>query len=366
MADRVVLHIGTMKSGTSFLQSALMANRKPLRKAGYRFLGKTFGTQTRAVRDVLGRDGRKSGLAAWTELAEEARSFKGETGIVSMEFMSFARRGQVAAFMEPLAGLEVEVLITVRDQFRAIPAQWQTYTRNFGTDDWATYLQRIRSDDPDDRTSRAVETFRRAQDVPTMVERWNSHAQVAQTVVVTVPDPAAPREELWERFCAAVGIPTEKMSLEGLHSNPSVGYASCDLLRRMNVHLADVRPKDYRNGVRPLTREVLVPLRAEEGRPRLDREAAAFARSLNERIRATVHRHSLPMIGSLEELPLPEDLSEWPEEVPPVPEPEVRRAAEAAWQHLAQGLGVADSERPSDLDQLAESTAGLLRRLRGW
>lgn len=366
MADRVVLHIGTMKSGTSFLQSALMANRKPLRKAGYRFLGKTFGKQTRAVRDVLGKDGRKSGLAAWTELAEEARAFKGEAGIVSMEFLSFARRPQIAAFLEPLAGMEVEVLITVRDQFRAIPAQWQTYTRNFGTDDWATYLQRIRSDEPEDRRSRAVETFTRAQDVATMVERWNSQSQVAQTVVVTVPDPTAPREELWERFCAAVGIPTGRMSLEGLHSNPSVGYASCDLLRRMNTHLGDVRPKEYRNGVRPLTREVLVPLRAEESRPELDRESAAFARALNERIRSTTSSHSLPMIGSLDELPLPDDLSAYPEEVPPAPEPEVRRAAEAAWQHLAGRLGVPEAARPTDLDTLAEDTAALLRRLRGW
>lgn len=364
MADRVVLHIGTMKSGTSFLQSALMANRKPLRKAGYRFLGKTFGKQTRAVRDVLGKDGRKSGLAAWTELAEEAREFEGEAGIVSMEFLSFARRGQVAAFLQPLAGLEVEVLITVRDQFRAIPAQWQTHTRNFGTDDWPTYVGRIRSDNPEDRRSRAVETFTRAQDVATMVERWSP--QVSQMVVVTVPDPAAPREELWERFCAAVGIPTQRTSLEGLHSNPSLGYASCDLLRRMNAHLGDVPPKEYRKGVRPLTREILVPLRTDESRPQLDRESAAFARSLNERIRSTIQSRSLPMIGSLEELPVPDDLSAYPEKIPRVPEPEVRRAAEAAWQHLASLLDVPEGDRPSDLDALAEDTAALLRRLRGW
>lgn len=362
MADRVVLHIGTMKSGTSFLQSGLAENRKSLRKAGFSFLPR----QSRAVREVLKKAGKRSRLNAWTELAEQAREFPGEAGIVSMEFLSFARPPQIAAVLEPLGGMDVQVLITVRDQFRAIPAQWQTYTRNFGTDDWETYLRRIRSGDPADVRSRAVVTFTRAQDVARMVERWNSHPRVAQTVVVTVPDPTAPREELWHRFCSAAGIPVEKTVLADPRENASIGYASCDVLRRMNLHLGDVDPKAYRKGIRPLTREVFAPLRAEESRPLLDRASAEFARGLNERIRAAVAAHGLPMVGSLDDLPLPEDLSAYPEAVVAPPEAEVRRAAEAAWEYLARGLGIPTEERPADLDRLAEDTAALLRRARDW
>ncbi len=364
MADRVVLHIGTMKSGTSFVQSALMANRKALRKSGHLFLGRSFGRQSRAVRDVLAK-GRK-GSDAWAALANEARAFKGETGIISMEFLSFAGPRQIGAFLEPLEGLEVEVVITVRDQFRAIPAQWQTFTRNFGTDDWATYLRRISSGAPEDGSERAVETFNRAQDVATMIERWSSRPRVSQTVVVTVPDPAAPPAELWHRFCAAIGAPVEETSLDELHANPSLGYASCDLLRRMNVHLGDVSPKAYRKGIRPLAREVLVPLRAEETRPLLDVSAAEFARGRNAQIRASVSGRGLPMIGSLEELPLPEDLAEHPAEVPAAPESDVRRAAEAAWEHLAGRLDLATEPRPVGLDELVAETAGLLRRAHAW
>ena len=61
-----------------------------------------------------------------------------------MEFLSFAEdehSSRRSSTRSP--GLEVEVVLTVRDQFRAIPAQWQTFTRNFGTDDWETYLRRI-------------------------------------------------------------------------------------------------------------------------------------------------------------------------------------------------------------------------------
>ena len=53
MAERVVLHIGTMKSGTSFVQSALMANPSALEAAGARYLGGTFGRQAKAVRDFF-------------------------------------------------------------------------------------------------------------------------------------------------------------------------------------------------------------------------------------------------------------------------------------------------------------------------
>jgi len=71
-------------------------------------------------------------------------------------------------------------------------------------------------------------------------------------------------------------------------TNESIGLASCDYLRRLNAHLADVRPAKYRSGMRPLVRGVLAPLREGEPRPELGATAAGYAGRRNQEIRVAV------------------------------------------------------------------------------
>jgi hypothetical protein len=364
VADRVVLHIGTMKSGTSFIQSALVANPLALEAAGARYLGGTFGRQAKAVRDVYRRRGPRR--ARWKDLVEEARSFDGDAGVISMEFLGFAKRDQLALFLDPLEGLPVDVVLTVRDQFRAIPAQWQTFTRNYGTDDWGTYLRRIdHSAWSADRKSRAAVTFWRAQDVVGVLDRWSAEPRVRSVTVVTLPPPEAPREELWHRFCTATGVNAPDVVLEEVRENTSLGYASCDFLRRLNPLLEDVRPRFYRAGMRPLAREVLTPLRETEGRPELDRRGAAFARGLNQKIRDAVREGGYDVVGTVDDLPLPDDLHRPEHVVPPGPDL-VRRAATLTREHAVEMLGEDARPAPEDLDDLVADCARLLRRAYAW
>src|SRR4051812_27308845 len=115
VAKRVVLHIGTMKSGTSFVQSALMETPAALEAGGVRYLGGTFGRQAKAVRDVSQSPSRRQRHARWRALADEAHTFDGETGVVSMEFLSFAEDKQLGVLLDPFAGVDVDVVLTVRD-----------------------------------------------------------------------------------------------------------------------------------------------------------------------------------------------------------------------------------------------------------
>jgi hypothetical protein len=364
VAERVVLHIGTMKSGTSFIQSALGSNPVVLQAAGGRYLGEKFGRQAKAVRDVFLRPRQTGRHRRWRALAREARSFDGDAGIISMEFLSFAKDGQLEPFLDPLADLRVEVVLTVRDQFRAIPAQWQTFTRNFGTDDWDTYLRRL-DESGRGRRSRAAMTFSRAQDVRGILDRWSADPRVASVTVVTLPPPGAPREELWRRFCQSARLPAEDAELGEVHENTSLGYASCDFLRRVNVHLDDVRPRFYRKAMRPVAREALAPLRDSEGRPELDQRGAELARDLNRRIRDTVARGHYRLVGSLDDVPVP-DRVEAPRQVVPPRAEDVRRAALAVRSRAAAALDVPPGPAPDGLEELVDGTALLLRKANGW
>lgn len=368
MGKRVILHIGAMKSGTSFLQSSLAQNQQALADASVRFLGGSFGKQSRAVREVLqpaGHEVRTRKKSRWLSLVDEASSEDRQTSIVSMEFLSFADDEAVGRLLEPLAGFDVTVVVTVRDQLRAIPAQWQTYTRNQGLDDWPTYLTNIQARETGRRQTRALRTFRRAQDLPPVLGRWRARPEVDELAVVTVPPPGAPKDELWRRFCTATGIPPEAADLSSVRDNPSLGYASCDYLRRLNDHLSKVPPRQYRRAIRPLAREALVHLRDDEGRPPLDRGAAAFACERNESLREAVTAGAHRLVGTLDDLPLA-DAGDRPRRIAPAPFDQVVRAAEVAWDHSAAKLEEAPGDRPRDLDGLVAEGARLMRLANGW
>ena len=91
MGQRVILHVGAMKSGTSYLQALLYANRPMLAERGVLVPGRTWSDQVRAVQDVLGMASERTGdiSGCWDGLVEEVAAYDG-TAVVSMEFLGAA------------------------------------------------------------------------------------------------------------------------------------------------------------------------------------------------------------------------------------------------------------------------------------
>ncbi|MFC5178579.1 hypothetical protein [Nocardioides taihuensis] len=348
MADRVVLHIGTMKSGTTYLQGLLSG--PVLRGSGAPafYPGGTFGAQTKAVRGLL-RPPEQRKLKAWRSLTRETREGEG-VAVWSQEFLSFAPRGRAQEIVSSFDGAPVEVVITVRDQRRALPAQWQSFVRNRGTDTWADYLERIRrtTGGRSDR-SKAVKSFRRAQDVSSIIDNWAGLEGVTGLVVVVVPPPSAPADLLWTRFCDAAGITVAAPPPDAAaRANVSLGYASCDAMRRVNPQLESLGKRAF-STTRARLLEGLLALRDQEDRPRLDRAGAELAGRLNARIVAALDRPGVRLVGSTDELPLGADGSAWPDRVADPDPDHVRRALEAAWSTCVPGSPVP----VADLEELA-------------
>jgi hypothetical protein len=325
VADRVVLHVGTMKSGTTYLQAVLASGA--LEEVGSFYPGGKFGAQTRAVRRLL-RPVEQRQPEAWDALAADARKRPG-VAVYSQEFLSFARRTRVQQIVESFGGTPVEVVLTVRDQRSAIAAQWQSFTRNRGTDDFATYVRRLRLRGPRRRRSKAAKSFRRAQDVPGILRRWTGHEGITSVTVVLVPPPGSAPAELWHRFCAAAGLEAHDPPAAAVPANESLGYASCDALRRLNVHLGRLEKGPYRKARKRVV-SALLPLRPEEGRPVLDVAGQAFAAGLNRAIVDAIAAHDVRLVGALEELPV-DPPAEAPEAIAGPDDAQVLRALHAAW-----------------------------------
>ena len=232
MASRVVLHVGLMKSGTSYLQRRLDANRALLAERGVLLPGRRWRDQMLAVSDVLGRKQlAEKSAGRWATLVAEASAYDGCVA-VSMEFLGPARPESIARVVESFGPAPVEAVVTLRDLGRTVPAMWQESLQNGGTFRWGDYVGML------DGRRAPAQAFWRQQGMGRIVDNWVAALGTDRVTLVTVPPPGAPTGLLWERFCDAAGL--EALDAAPVDPvNTSLDAASAVLLRELNLVLAD-------------------------------------------------------------------------------------------------------------------------------
>src|SRR4051812_19355850 len=145
MAERVVLHVGLMKSGTSHLQARLAAAPDGLAAAGFLFPGRAWRDQVNAVSDALGRRQRAHGEfeGVWDRMVAEIDAFPG-TAILSMEFLAAPAAETLRPVVDSFPAGRVEAVVTVRDLGRTVPSMWQETLKNGRTWPWREYVDGVR------------------------------------------------------------------------------------------------------------------------------------------------------------------------------------------------------------------------------
>jgi hypothetical protein len=304
----VLLHIGAMKTGTSYLQRMMHANRAVLAGAGYLVPGASGRARGRATRDVMAptSDELSPGpAAAWLRLAGEMLAHEGAGSVLSHEFLSFATPVQARRIVESFPGRKVRVILTVRDAAGLIPAQWQTNCRNRGKLSFAAFVRGIdRALDGSPDPGKPARLFERTQGVPRMLDAWVPQVGADRVHVVTVPPRGAPPDLLWRRFASVLGVDPEVCATEFDYVNTSLGFASSELLRRVNRELGRVDKPAYDRVVKgPLARRILGARSRLERPIRLHRSGFATAARWNRCVRSAIEAAGVEVVGDLEELP---------------------------------------------------------------
>ena len=241
---RVLLHVGVPKSGTSFLQATLRANADRLRAAGVLFPTEQHKGLFHAALELTGNHPgwgvpQKRVKGSWARLCKQARAFDGTT-VLSNELFSNASQTQAETAMRELDGLEVHVVVTARDLARQLPAEWQEGIKHGRGLRFRPFLERML--DPE-RSHDHARKFWRHQDIAELMERWGAGLPPERIHLVTAPPPGAPRDLLWQRFCAVVGVDPALAVFPEVGANTSLGITAIDVLRRVN--------KQLRKGDRP-------------------------------------------------------------------------------------------------------------------
>jgi hypothetical protein len=237
VAKRLVLHIGAMKSGTSFIQDVLLTNRERLREHGISFAGDRWRDQVLAVKDLIGHGSDEQPPfdpdGPWQRLVREIDAWPG-TAIVSMEFLAPRARRKIVLIQQAFPDTDLQVVLTARDLGRNIPAMWIESVQNRGVKTWPEFLDVVRRQEMSEKAAR---WFWGHQRVAPICHRWSEAVGRDHFTLITVPPKGSAPDVLWDRFASVAGIPAGTCELSG-RSNPGLDLPSAMLLRDLNERLA--------------------------------------------------------------------------------------------------------------------------------
>jgi len=226
-----VLHIGAMKTGTSYIQKVLAANRDALCEQGVLFACEKWSQQVSAVEQLMALRRKPGGpLDKWNALVDEVNGYSGRVAVISMEFLSFAGPELARRAVSAFAPNRVTVVMTLRDLARVLPAQWQELTQNGIDWTFTQYLDGASQRKPSDSAQGRHFWYR--QRWPRSLRAWQPLVAPDDLVVVTVPQPGAPQQLLMQRMAQAMGFDANVLDLE-VFGNDSLGGVSAELMRRV-------------------------------------------------------------------------------------------------------------------------------------
>lgn len=302
---RVLLHVGTPKTGTSYLQDVLFRNRRTLAAAGILYPADRFDAHFLAALDLMRLPWgglETEAIGAWDRLAEQVRAHRG-TSVISHEILAAASRSQVGRALDSLGhghGTEVHVVLSVRDLVRQIPAEWQENVKHRSAISYAKFLRQVQNPA---RESRISSWFWSVQEIPDILNRWGHDLPPERIHLVTVPAPGGARELLWKRFSQAFGLDGLDLDLEAERVNPSLGVPETALIRRINQAAnRQLPPADYRPLVRELLAHQTLSQRTGSPRLRLPPDVHPWVRDLEDAWVTEIRDRGYDVVGDLDDL----------------------------------------------------------------
>ncbi|HNA98288.1 MAG TPA: hypothetical protein PKM12_03240 [Marmoricola sp.] len=301
MARRVMLHVGTPKTGTSYVQDVLLANQDSLAEQGILYPADRHDAHFLAALDLMQLPWgglEEQAVGRWDQLAEQVRRWDG-TAIISHEILGTASRGQVRRALTSLGTAEIHIVLSARDLARQLPAEWQENVKHRRTLTYTAFLDQICDEN---RTGQIAQWFWGVQEIPEILDRWAGTIPADRVHLITVPPPGGPREELWNRFADTLGVDRDlRPNVE--RSNVSLGVPEVAMLRRLNELLNDRLPNHY---FRELVREGLVHRFLAQGsssaRLSLPPQIHEWTVSLSRAWVTALGAQGYDVVGSLEDL----------------------------------------------------------------
>jgi hypothetical protein len=233
VAERVFLHIGLPKTGTTYLQGVVWQNKDALATKGLLVPGRNHRRHLLASLDIredptlANRPGDVS--APWQELVDEANAWAGDV-LITHEFFGAAAPEQVRRVLDSFPDGEVHVIVTGRAMVDLGISRWQEWVKNGGAAGIDAYPRRA---DYDPTDAWGWGSF----DLAEVLERWGSVVSHERIHVLPMASRGADPAELWGRLRSVLGIDGEGITPPERPANTTLGVVETELLRRITPHM---------------------------------------------------------------------------------------------------------------------------------
>jgi hypothetical protein len=170
-----------------------------------------------------------------------------------------------------------------------------------GTWTWDEYIAALR--DHDRAAIPPALGFWIRQDLPAILDVWERYVGCEHIHVVTVPPQGAPHRLLLERFCEAIGVDADLLTLPASRSNQSLGAAEAEALRLLNASFGKraSRPP-YERVIKRVVVQRLAETTQTSCRLRLPAAHHSWVESKGREIKDTLARRGYHVVGDLEDL----------------------------------------------------------------
>ncbi|MBA2444669.1 MAG: hypothetical protein H0V49_04985 [Nocardioidaceae bacterium] len=303
--ETVYLHIGLHKTGTTYLQNVLRANRDHVRAQQIDFPGGPGEpVQAFAVWDLQGRRPRGAGderiAGSWDVLVDAVNTSGLRSALISEERLSLCTLRQAQRAVSSFPDSQVQVIVTVRDLGRVAVSAWQEEVKNDQTYTWQAFVDSIK--DPSRVAVKPARGFWFRQDVVKICETWESVVPASRLHVITVPRSGASADVLLGRFASVVGFEPDSLTEEPAWNNETVGVAATEVIRRVNERLGGRLNQRQHDKVIKLTLAPMLAQRTEAARFSLPPEEMGWITERADQMIEALQQRGYPLTGDLSEL----------------------------------------------------------------
>lgn len=337
--ERVYIHLGSPKTGTTYLQEILWNNRADLGRAGVLYPGNRPDAHFHAALDLQNKQFQSDWFDenvphAWSRLVAEAAEWTG-TVVISHELFCTATPEQIERAMNDLASAEVHLVCTARDLLRQLPAVWQEDVKNRHTLSFEEFVGGVRG--TTEETNPLSDLFWPRQDTAAILGKWAADVPAERVHVITVPPKGGDPTTVWNRFAELIGLQPEAFDTAVRRPNRSLGVAETEVIRKLNQRLNERIPwSEHDRTVKSRIAGGILGGRKPRTPLEVPAEHRQWIDEQSERMISELAESGYHVIGDLEEL-RPGESSTTPRSHPDAADPE--ETTEVAVELLAELIG---------------------------
>lgn len=361
MSRRLYIHVGLQKTGTSYLQAALLRSTEQLTAQGLDLVPPTkrecFELMVVVRNRYESRRDPASDRATVERFTGQLEKARGSRAVFSQESLAAAGPGQIERLLAACGDREVHAVITVRDLARQLPSMWQEDLKAGGTTGFGPYLRELQALE---RAGKAKAPWIHL-DPPTVAGRWAAALSPERVHVITVPPAGSPTDLLLARFAKVLDLDPARLEPEDKPSNSSIGQVQAEVLRRVNAELPDEVHRRYVYGdvvKRQFGAQVLGV--QQKQRILVPAKYRSWCEEVSERQVAELERGGYAVEGSLADLRCTE--TAFAEGSSRPSEREVAAASVTALAAMLAARGTAEAERRTG--EIRVGDEGLLKRVK--